>query len=319
MTATTDRQSDKQEQSFWTTHFGTDLLCAAWFFLVSSLLYYIVMAYGVSSLDFLTTRNAVVCNYICLLVSSIIYSITAILVITVSYPTVYRKILADASVADIEAMSFMELYFTGNIFLVASWLLLLGTLPLVIYPVWGLVIGSAGIVAGILYLLFVVVANVILFLCVVACMPENLIRHTQVPGSTFIYDFFAKFVCCCFRGGRYIICCGCEVICAASLARDYQIVLWVTYVLSLIGLSGQIFYLYYHPQSFAGWFLLFSWITFAAGSYLYAIETYSEHGDSSVCFDCLTCSSSGKSKRRNDRSDDNERSPLVSDDVYRNL
>lgn len=315
-----DVPSEKEKPSFWATHFGTDLLCAAWFFLLSSLFYYFVMAYNVSSLNFLDTQNIVICNYLCFLLNSITYTITAILIITISYPKVYRKILNDAVAADVTKMTYMELYFTGNIFLVASWLLLIGTLPLLIYPIWKFAIGDGSILSGMIYFLSTLLINFFLLICVIACFPENLVKNISTPGTTTIFDFSAAYLCCCFESKVYP-CCGFQFLCASHLGKDYQIALWLVFLLSIAGLIGSILYVYARPISLIRWLLLFSWVFFAAGSYLYAIDTYTEMEDSTICFDFLTCRPIKRSRRASmdDQTDDSERVPLVANDATRSL
>jgi hypothetical protein len=315
-----DVQSEKEKLSFWATHFGTDLLCAAWFFLVSSLFYYFVMAYNVSTLNFMATQNIVICNYLCFLLNSIVYTITAILVITISYPKVYRKILDDALVVDVKKMTVVEQYFTGNILLVASWLLLLGTLPLLIYPIWRFVIGDGSVLSGMVYFLTTLLINFFLLICVVACFPVNLVKNISTPGSTIVFDFLADYLCCCFESKVYS-CCGIRFFCASHLGRDYQIALWAVFIMSVFGIVGSILFVYARPIALIRWLLLVSWIAFAAGSYLYAIDTYSEKEDSTICFDFLTCSPTKRSSRasREDQIDDSESVPLVPSDNTRSV
>ena len=314
-----EHQSDDKTQSFCAVHFGTDLLCAAWLFLISSIFYYVVMAYKVASMDFNATAPVNACNYICLLISSILYTVTSILAVIVSYPTVYRKALSDSLVVDLRKMSFMELYFTGNIFLVASWLLLIGTLPLLIYPLWGLAIGFLPLVHGIIYFLFTLITNLLLVLGVIACFPANLIKNIHGTGTTVIFDFFATRLGCC-REKQSVSLCGGEIRCAAHLSKDHQIALWVIFIFSVFGLSGGIFYIFLHVSSTVAWLLLASWATFVAGSYLYAIETYSEKENSTICYDLLTCGSvKTKGALSEDMTHGSERIPLIAPENMRSV
>ena len=317
--ASTENSASKRSISFAATHFGTDLLCAAWALLVSSIVYYIIMAYDVSQIEFVTTPNLVIVNYIVFLVSSIIYTIAAIIVLTVSYPTALRKAIQDVLTADTKKMNCIELYFTGNIFLVTSWLIFIGTLPMIIYPIWGLSIGFVTILAGVSYLIFVIFSLIILYLFIIACFPENLARTFEIDSTTFFHDTCKKYCMCCSESNSY---------CSIYFGKDYIVVLWIIFIVSMAMVIGSIYYVAIDYNIITSYLWLLSSISFALGSYLYAIDSYTITGESTYFYDycccCCNCCSTyklmKKSKRTN--SDDvlqDERMPLVQSENLRNL
>ena len=139
---------DKEPLSFCKTHFGTDMLVGSYFMLFSALIFYAIMAYYVSIIHFLVTPPAVIYNYLCYLVTSIIYIVAAVLFVTISYPDAYDKFMNDVASADMEKLSFTEKYLTGNTLLIASWLILIATLPIIVYPCWAMADGDLTYLTG---------------------------------------------------------------------------------------------------------------------------------------------------------------------------
>ena len=107
---------------------------------------------------------------------------------------------------DVSKLSFLERYFTGSDFLIATWMFLLCGLPLFGYTGyiladdsgslfgWELLVGSVGYVA-------------ILSVWVIASMPENLVANDG-RGSSHFFDYVFQPYCfplfCC-----YGVCCRC--------------------------------------------------------------------------------------------------------------
>lgn len=279
-TSQNDFSITKQNKSFSVTHFGSDLLCAAWIFVASSILYYIATAINVSHLQFLTTLDIIIVNYIALLVSSVAYTIAAIIVLTVSYDEPLHKLITDVSTVDIEKLNFIELYFTGNVLLVTSWLIFLGTVPLTIYPIWGIITGYTSVISGTLYLIFLVFLLMSLYAVVVVCFPENLLKLIHSASSYHVLNFFRRHCICC---------CGEDSILAYYLKTDYIFSLWIVYLTTVFGTIGGLYYVVVRDHFVVTWLGFWSSFLFAVGSYLYAIDSYTMPGESSYFHDFFCC------------------------------
>jgi hypothetical protein len=284
------------------------------------------MAYDVSVIEFITTPAIVITNYFVFLFSSIVYTIATIIVLTISYPATYKKILFEISTANTKKMTFIELYFTGNLFLVTSWLIFLGTLPMIIYPIWGLIIGYVTIESGLTYLLSLVILLLFLYVFVVACFPENLLHAFQGSGTSVIFDGCVKYFCfsCSDKNEKNgkNSCCGSNSFFAEHLGKDHLVILWFVFAISVFSVIGSIYYVAIDYYSVLSWLWLISSLAFAIGSYLYCIESYTGTGESSLFYDLCCCKSKKMKKRAN--SDENtvsndERMPLVTNENSRKL
>ena len=295
----------KQKISFSAVHFGSDLLCAAWALVISSLLYYIATAINISRLQFLDTRDILIVNDIVLFISSIAYTIAAIMVLTVSYEEPLRKLIRDVSVVDIKMLTFVDLYFTGNVLLVTSWLVFLGTLPLVIFPIWGMTTGYTSVFNGLSYLIFLVFLLVSFYGVVVVTFPENLSKIIHAGSSCYFLDYLQA----------HCSCCGDNSLLAYYFMSDYIFSLWLVYLAAVAGTVMSIYIVVKHSLLIT-WLGLFSSFFFAVGSYLYAIDSYTPLGQSSHLYDFFCCvpNAAKSTIHQNDQfsTNQNERIPLVS-------
>ena len=286
----------KQKISFSAIHFGSDLLCAAWALVISSLLYYLATAINISKLQFLDTRDILVVNDIILFISSIAYTIAAIMVLTVSYEEPLRKLIRDISIVDIKMLTFVDLYFTGNVLLVTSWLVFLGTFPLIIFPIWGMTIGYTSVFNGVSYLIFLVFLLLTFYGIVVVTFPENLIQIIHAGSSCSFLDFLKE----------HCSCCGDNSFLEYYLKSDYIFSLWLVYLAAVVGIAISLYVVVKHSLVIT-WLGLFSSVFFAIGSYLYALDSYTPLGQSSHLYDLFCCV-----PNTIPQNEPNERIPLVS-------
>ena len=258
-------------------------------------------------IEFITTPDLVIVNYIVFLISSIVYTIATIIVLTVSYPSAYNKLIYEISIADPEKMTFTELYFTGNILLVVSWMIFLGTLPMIIYPIWGLAIGYVTLESGLVYLFSIIFTLIVLYLFVVACFPHNLLKAFKSVGTSYCFNGCVSFY-------RLKSCCVTDGFWEQHLGKDHLVVMWFIFVISVFSVIGSLYYVAIDPTYATAWLWLVSSLTFSVGSYLYAIESYTGMGNSSIFFDYCCCVANGRHMKKassQDAVEIDERMPLV--------
>ena len=285
-----NKENDAENASVFRAHFGTDMLIGAWLLLLSALIFYGVMAYYVSMIHFLVTPPAVIYNYLAYLLASIIYIVATVLFLAVSYPDAYDKLMFDVATAEVDKMSCMERYISGNMLLVASWLILFATLPIAVYPCWAMADGDMSYVDGSLYLVFVFFIVVFLAFFTVACFPENLMANGG-KGSSMIYDAFCACACCdtlcCCVGGREWL--------QKHFGSDLLAGLQLIFVGSVLSLALSVYYVAVNYNSVTPYLWLLSSLSFTVGSFLFLYAFYPDNYGSTVVFDALTCS---KSERR---------------------
>ena len=248
------------------------------------------MAYYVSIIHFLVTPQAVIYNYLAYLLASIIYIVAMVLFLTVSYPDAYDKFMYETVNADVNKMTFMERYITGNMLLIASWLIFFATLPIIVYPCWAMAEGDLAYLTGSIYLITVFFILVFLIFFTVACFPENL-KLNGGRGSSMLYDALFSCPCCdtfcCCVGGREWL--------QTHFGNDLLTSLWLIVFGSVLCLALACYYVAVNPTLLVSYMWLLSSLFFTIGAYLFVYTFYPENYGSTICFDLLTCS---KSERR---------------------
>ncbi len=258
--------------------------------LLSAVVFYGVMAYYVSLIHFLVTPPVVIYNYLAYLLASIIYIVATVLFLTVSYPDAYDKFMYETASADVTKMTFMERYISGNMLLIASWLIFFATLPIIVYPCWAMAEGNLEYLTGCVYLITVFFILLFLGFFIVACFPENLALNGG-RGSSMLYDVLfscpcCDTFCCCFGGKAWL---------QTHFGNDLLASLWLIVLGSIFCLALAVYYVVVNSKMVVSYMWLLSSLFFTIGSYLFVYTFYHENYGSTICFDFLTCS---KSERR---------------------
>jgi hypothetical protein len=119
-----------QHDSFWHTHFGTDMLLSTWLMVISSCFYEILsLLYclrNARSTDTDDESNYAVAYDAIIFVSATTFLFASCMFLHISYPENYRELMEKLATTDISKMSFTERYFTANSLLIATWSIFFG-------------------------------------------------------------------------------------------------------------------------------------------------------------------------------------------------
>jgi hypothetical protein len=294
----TVRIPDKQQYQY-----GNDLLIAGWSYLLSSLIFYGIMAYTISRLNFRTSSRLVAANVVINFIVSVVYTVASLILLSASYTLIKEP--SDISLEDTKRLSTCEKYFTGNILLVSSWLFFIATVSLLLYPIWGLSTFYLSAFYGAIYLIILVLVLSFLMLWVVATFPSSMLMENG-QGSSYFHDFFSM-ICCCSPSESNK-----KSFWNIHAGSDYRVVNWVLLVVAIAGLIGSIYYTVLDVKSVISWLWIFSSIFFVIGAYLYLYGCYPENEGSSMIYDFIHRISSEKRERfQNEEQPDNDETQLL--------
>jgi MFS family permease len=302
----TERIRERQQYQF-----GNDLLIAGWSYLLSSLIFYGIMAYTISKVNFRTSSKLLAANVVINFVVSVVYTIASLILLIASLILLIAsyeliKEPSNTSLVDIKKLSTCELYFTGNVLLISSWLFFISTLPLLLYPIWGLSTFYLSAFYGAICLILLVLVLSILMLWVVATFPSSLAKGNG-QGNSYFYGFFSM-ICCCTNSGSSK-----KSFWNIHAGSDYRVVNWVLLVVAIAGFIGSVYYTVLDVKSVISWLWIFSSIFFVIGAYLYLYASYPENEGSSVIYDFIHGIKNEKKGRfQNEGTSDDERQSLVS-------
>ena len=261
-------------------NFGTDILLATWFMAIGALLYVVVNIYYLNySIQYADDDFSSTDNYL-LLASSIIFFFATVYFIKSSYPEEMRKFMNDISNVDIKTLTFTQRYFTGNSWLIATWLFLVATLTYFVYPIWAYTNGYIGVAYFVLYMLCVLIVISFIFLWVVAVFPESLVLNNG-QGSSYFYDNILNnnIICCCGDSKFWRLHCG----------SDFLVGAWVFAVISVISVPFAIIYTCEYPTYWISYVTLLCIIFLAIGSVLFVCASYPGNFNSVYYYKILFC------------------------------
>lgn len=284
---------------FWKYHFGTDMQIASWMFLISSALF-IAMEVdeildaerGIDDPDiYIKVEDW------CFLVMGILFTLGSIYFVILSYPAEMAAEMNKIAHEDMSKLTFLERYFTGTDFLIATWLFLLCGLPLFGYTGymladdpsscsgWVLLLGSLGYVA-------------ILSVWVIASMPENLVANDG-KGSSYFFDYCFQPYCfplfCC-----YGVCCRCccnsmdLALWRVHLGTDMLAGGWLFFLMACLLMPYAIYYAIWFPGETYTWLTMGSTVGFVWGAGLMVYTSYPENVGSTWTWDTMTCNKASK-------------------------
>ena len=120
-----------QQDSFWRTHLGTDMLFSTWLMVISSCFYQILsLVYclrNIRSTDTDDESDYVISYDAIIFISATTFLFASCMFLRISYPVNYVELMNKIATVDVEKMSFLERYFTSNSLLVATWSIFFGT------------------------------------------------------------------------------------------------------------------------------------------------------------------------------------------------
>lgn len=269
--------------SYWRLHFGTDVLMSCWFLLISTIFFVLVPINGFIEDSSRSLVDTV--YYSCLLASGVLYLFGNVMFLSVSYPDAMESLLVSTMQTDIEKLSFLERYFTGNNILAMTWFFALATLPLAVYYVWAVCAGEISGAYGTIAIIAIAISFASLLFWVIACFPENMIKN-EGRGSKFFIEFME----------RYNLFCGLESFWRAHLTGDFLVGSWILFILALFSLPSSLVYFFMDPGNFDAYMILLSSIFFVLGAALLVHASYPGNFTSDLSWQILTCTHDGKSQ-----------------------
>ncbi len=259
-------------------HFGTDLLLACWLLFLSSILYVVVMCYLVWYSSNYIDDDFDSTDYSILLGSSVVYLVAAWYFLYTSYPDELEQLGKDSSNLDVSKLSCLNRYFFGNYYLIATWLIVLATLPVFIYPIWAF---NRNIISATYFSLYMLAIFIIFFglgIWVVATMPVSLAENGG-KGSTYFFDYIAPYLfCCCDKEKlRY------------HLAPDFLVGSWAFAVAGIVSIPSGVYYIYLAPTDWISYIFFLCCFTFGIGSLIFVYAVYPDQHFSCDVYKWLFC------------------------------
>ena len=247
-------------------HFGTDLLMACWLLFLSAILYVWFMCYLVWMSNYVDDDFDST-DYSLLLGSSVVYLVAAWYFLYTSYPEQLQQLEQENAHLDISKLSCLNHYFFGNYYLIASWLIVIATLPVFIYPIWAF---NQNLMSATYFSLYMIAILVIFFglgIWVVATMPVSLAQNGG-KGSTYFFDYIVPYLFCC---------CDKEIL-RPHLAPDFLVGSWTFAIAGIVSIPSGIYYIYLAPTEWVSYIFFFCCLTFGIGSLIFVYAAYpSQH------------------------------------------
>jgi hypothetical protein len=276
--------------TYWQRHFGTDMLMASWLLLFGAIVYLTIAILYLAYTDYSTVESSVLFEYCAYVFSAVAYIWASILLLEISYPEVYERTIFEILTADVEKMTWTQRYFTGNVFLEASWWIFIATVPLIVYPIWATSTGELEVYIGVVVILLILVFLSFKGLWVVSCLPDSF-QANDGRGSSYFYDYIAKPLCCgcCCC---YWMCCLPDNTCHRFFGSDFLASIWLIFIFAIIASLVLIVVCAIYYSEYVLWLYLLNALLFAAGFFLLGYTSLPENVESTVAFDFLTCSKS---------------------------
>lgn len=282
---------DIPEIPFIEKHMGTDMLASAWILLASCIIcdgilgYYLILAFKSDAF--------IIINVCCGLVSSLIYTVGAYIFLVASYDDSYSEAVIASKVVSCNDMSCTQRYFTGNNLLIMCWYLFIGTLPLFYTPISAYDANLISLQDFLFYISFLTFIVSILFLWIIACLPENMLKNDG-RGSSYVEDSLVYlFGCYCFRRR--------SLPPRKDALSDFLLVSWVIAIASLFTVIASIVLIILKPEEVTAYFWLVSSVLFCLGSLLFLYASYPQNARSRFFWRTLCCDGSVKTLPEEER------------------
>ncbi len=257
---------------------GTDILLGTWFMTIGALLYVVVTIYDLNYSiqyaddDFSTTNSSL------LVASSVVFFVATAYFIKSSYPEEMNKFMNDIANVDVKTLTFTQRYFTGNSWLIATWLSFIATFTYFVYPIWAYTNGYIGVAYFVLYILSLSIVMFFILLWIVAVFPESLVLNNG-QGSSYFYDYVLNnnVICCCGDSKFWRLHCG----------SDFLVGTWVFAIVSVISVPSTIIYTCEYPTYWISYVTLLCIIFLAIGSILFVYSSYPGNFNSAYFYKIL--------------------------------
>jgi len=245
-------------------HLGTDWQVGSYILLVFSIEYLLLEIY-------LTATTGATTTNVTSLIAAILFAGGSVYFIWVSYPSVMMKIFT-VSAEEVDKYSCTDKYFTGNHFLLATWLFFFA-LSMYLYDGIALIIFYPTSLVGYVYSLFCLIVLVFMFIWVYACRPQNLLAN-DMRGSSVVYDNCLSKCCCC-----------CGPTWKTHLGTDFLVGAWFFEGFFVLASLASLAYVLYAPASALAWAYLTMSLGFTAGFTLFIWSSYPENFMTTVVYD----------------------------------
>jgi hypothetical protein len=266
--------------SHWKLHLGTDILLSSWCFIISTSFFVIIPVHDLIIEDNISVNETF--YYTTYIISSVLSLFGSIAFLSFSYPDAMEAMINEVMNQDLEKMTFLEKYFIGNKLLWMTWFFNLAFVPLLIYYIWAMIVGYLTGVNAVFTVLGVFITCAALFLWVVACFPENLVKNDGL-GSTYFVDYMEQ--CGLF--------CGNEQFWRDNMSGDFLAGSWIFFVISLAYFPVTAVFFFEDPTNMDAIMYLIAVILLVIGSGLFVHASYPGNISSDLSWRIMTCTYDG--------------------------
>jgi hypothetical protein len=207
-------------------------------------------------------------------------------------PNAFLKMMIDMANLQVDQLSVWQQYVSGSTLLTVSWLFLLGTFLLWVYPVYAIITGYMGVLSAVCYMLGLLIITIPASLWVIALLPCNAVKNDGT-GTTVLHDLvfssglkpkLDKFMFAAFGAVDFT---------DYFLGVDLLVLSWSLFFVSLVGLVSALGYVIWEPAYFVSYLWLGASVTFCIGAFLFSHSLYPENSNSKSCWmvtcRCLCC------------------------------
>ena len=257
------------------THFGTDQLISSWLFFVSNIVYVVACIlpfFRVFQTPHATAVPGSLGYDIIILISSIVYLVSSYNFVIISYPQNIEKFMTSLATMDIEKVDFIERYFGANSFLRPFSMMFLGSSILILYPIYGIIVGEISVANFFIFLTLIL--GFIWFFYLWVTSYRNMLNNNGVSG-TEVYN--------CLLGFGVGSCFGKDIL-IAHFASDVVAYTWIFALISTILLIGCCVLLVIRSDTLTNLSFI-SCLLLSIGSYYMVYTSYEVNTFSSTFYD----------------------------------
>lgn len=290
------------EDGFMRVHFGTDMLVASWLYLITTIIATIVaFLYLLQCVREDRSDEFLIVIYAVETASLFLYVIGCEVMLLMSYPENFMQMMSDIGTTDSQQLTWLEANVTGNYLLAISWSFLLGTVVLLIIPIYGMALQDMSILEGLVSIVLIGFLSVLLGLWMHSCRPDQMAEN-KGRGSSYFYDY----LCCCRD------CCNsCVGSCTSQdhfseryAGSDFVVGSWAVFVVAVFSMGYTIYLVAVHRFDVLDFVWLGSSFGFLLASYLFAISVMPGNAMANAVWVYCCCGA------RNPRDEDEERAVL---------
>ena len=167
-------------------------------------------------------------------VVSIIFLVGTAIFVDVSYPESIAALMEDLLATDIKSLTFMQRYFTGNLFVYMMWVFIVATALYFIIPIYGLASGYMSTVDAVSYFLLLFLFELLIGFWLVAVLPENMVKN-NFQGSSYFFD---SCCCCCCRTSAFF---------KTHFGSDFLAATWMITIATIVAFGYSVYSLIQYP------------------------------------------------------------------------